>query len=310
MTVEWRITCGICIYPLKVVRLYMANQNPFSQDSRQYGLTSPDQIGSTLRITALPTYLIALTAILLVGAFFVWGFLGTVSDKVYYSGVVFPQEGTADVSLPNRGMVRTIFVHSGDRVSKGQSVALISMEDSYSILTSTVEGTVISTKVDNEPFEAFEPIISVVSGNPAQTQRSMLIAYIDNAGQRDLREGMTAQVWPEDEKRDEIGYVRGVVTRIDRYPVSASEVRQTLKNEEMAQRLLSSGEMMYQVQIDLLPAPEDPALYDWSFGQPEDVSMNVGTYCSVLTETRRRSMFRYLFEGARTRFRSLKLRTE
>ena len=285
-------------------------QNPFSQDSRQQQLQSPDQIGSTLQITALPTYLLALTALLLMGAFFVWGFLGSVSDKVYYSGVVFPSEGTTDVSLPNRGMVRTVFVHSGDHVSQGQSVALISMEDSYSILTSTVEGTVISTKVDNEPFEAFEPIISVVSGNGARTQRSMLIAYIDNAGQRDLREGMMAQVWPENEKRDEIGYVRGRVTRIDRYPVSASEVRQTLKNEEMAGRLLASGEMMYQVQIELFPSSDDPALFDWSFGEPEDVSMNVGTYCSVLSETRRRSMFRYLFEEARTRFRAVKLRTE
>lgn len=288
----------------------MTNQNPLSQDSRQQRLQSPNQIGSTLKVTALPTYLLALTALLLIGAFFVWGFLGTVSDKVYYSGVVFPSEGTTDVSLPNRGMVRTIFVHSGDHVSKGQSVALISVEDSYSILTSTVEGTVISTKVDNEPFEAFEPIISVVSGNQGQTQRSMLIAYIDNAGQRDLREGMAAQVWPEDEKRDEIGYVRGIVSRIDRYPVSASEVRQTLKNEEMAQRLLSSGEMMFQVQIDLLPSPKNPSEFYWSFGQPEDVNMNVGTYCSVLTETRRRSMFQYLFEGARTWFRALKLRVE
>jgi hypothetical protein len=78
----------------------------------------------------------------------------------------------------------------------------------------------------------------------------------------------------------------------------------------MAGRLLSSGEMMYQVQIDLLPSPDDPSLYDWSFGQPEDVSMNVGTYCSVLSETRRRSMFQYLFEGARTWFRALKLRAE
>ena len=288
----------------------MNNLNPFSSDGRQQQLQSPDQIGSTLKITALPTYLLALTALLLMGAFFVWGFLGSVSDKVYYSGVVFPSEGTTDVSLPNRGMVRTVFVHSGDHVSQGQSVALISMEDSYSILTSTVEGTVISTKVDNEPFEAFEPIISVVSGNGARTQRSMLIAYIDNAGQRDLREGMMAQVWPENEKRDEIGYVRGRVTRIDRYPVSASEVRQTLKNEEMAGRLLASGEMMYQVQIELFPSPDDPALFDWSFGEPEDVSMNVGTYCSVLSETRRRSMFRYLFEEARTRFRAVKLRTE
>ena len=288
----------------------MTNQNPFSQDSRKERLQSPDQIGSALKITALPTYLLALTAILLLGAFFVWGFLGTVSDKVYYSGVVFPPEGTTDVSLPNRGMVRTIFVHSGDHVTQGQSVALISMDNSYSIITSTVEGTVISTKVDNEPFEAFEPIISVVSGNPSGNRRSMLIAYIDNAGQRDLREGMAAQVWPEDEKRDEIGYVRGIVSRIDRYPVSESEVRQTLKNDQMAQRLLTPGVMMYQVQIELLPSPEDPSLYDWSFGQPDDVNMNVGTYCSVLTETRRRSMFQYLFEGARTRFRSVKLRTE
>ena len=288
----------------------MSNSNPFSQDSRQKMLQSPEQIGSVLKITALPTYLLALTALLLIGAVVVWGFLGTVSDKVYYSGVVFPLEGTSDVSLPNRGMVRTIFVHSGDHVSRGQSVALISVDNSYSILTSTVEGTVISTKVDNEPFEAFEPIISVISGNDLQTSRTMLIAYIDNAGQRDLREGMTAQVWPEDEKRDEIGYVRGRVMRIDRYPVSSSEVRQTLQNEEMASRLLESGNMMYQVNIELLRSEQDPTLYDWSFGQPEDVSMNVGTYCSVLSETRRRSMFQYLFEGARTWFRAIKLRAE
>ena len=288
----------------------MSNQNPFSAQNRNQQLSSPEQIGSALRITALPTYLLAATALLLLAAFFVWGFLGSVSDKVYYNGVVFPLEGTTDVSLPNRGMVRTMFVRSGDPVTPGQSVALISMEDSYSILTSTVEGTVISTKVDNEPFEAFEPIISVVGGSDLQSTRAMLIAFVDNAGQRDLREGMTAQVWPEDEKRDEIGYVKGRVVRIDRYPAAADEVRQTLKSEEMARRLLESGEILYQVHIELLPSPENPQEYDWSFGQPEDVNMNVGTYCSVLSETRRRSMFQYLFEEARTRFRAVKLRME
>ena len=284
--------------------------NPFSSDSRQQRLQSPDQIGSTLKVTALPTYLLACTALLLMVAFFVWGFLGSVSDKVYYSGVIFPLEGTTDVSLPNRGMVRTLFVHSGDHVTRGQTLALISVEDSYSILTSTVEGTVISAKADNEPFEAFEPIISVVDGSENLSRRAMLIAFIDNAGQRDLREGMMAQVWPENEKRDEIGYVKGRVVRIDRYPVAANEVRQTLKSEEMARRLMESGEMMYQVHVELAPSPDNPDEFDWSFGQPEDVSMDVGTYCSVLSETRRRSMFQYLFEEARTRFRAAKLRTE
>lgn len=284
--------------------------NPFSSDNRQKQLESPEQIGSILRVTALPTYLLALTVVLLLGAFFVWGFLGTVSDKVYYSGVVFPLEGTTDVSLPNRGMVRTMFVHSGDHVDPGQSIALISLEDSYSILTSSVEGTVISAKVDNEPFEAFEPIVSVIDSLDRRTRQSMLIAYVNNAGQRDLKEGMDAQVWPENEKRDEIGYVRGRIVRIDRYPVAANVVRQNLKSEEMAARLLESGEMMYQVSIVLLRSPEDPSRYDWSFGEPEDVNMNVGTYCSVLTETRRLSMFRYLFESARTRYRAVKLRVE
>ena len=288
----------------------MTDNNPFSQDSRQKVLKAPDEIGRTLKITALPTYLLALTALLLLGAFFVWGFLGTVSDKVYYSGVVFPMQGTTDISLPNKGMVRTVFVHNGDHVTRGQSVALISMDESYSILTSTVEGTVISTKVDNEPFEAFEPIVSVIDGKGLDTQRSMLIAYIDNAGQRDLREGMGAQVWPEDEKRDEIGYVRGRVIRIDRYPVSADAVRQVLKSDELADRLLESGEMMYRVNIELMTLPGDESKYDWSFGEPEDVSMGVGTYCSVLSETKRRSMFEYLFESARTWYRALKLRLE
>ncbi len=288
----------------------MSDQNPFSKDSRRQRVESPGEIGSTLKVTALPVYLLALTALLLIGAFFVWGFLGSVSDKVYYSGVVFPQQGTTDISLPNKGMVRTVFVHNGDRVTRGQSVALISMDESYSILTSTVEGTVISTKVDNEPFEAFEPIVSVIDDSGDDTQRSMLIAYIDNAGQRDLRVGMGAQVWPEDEKRDEIGYVKGRVLRIDRYPVSAEAVRQALKSDDLASRLLASGEMMYRVNIELLPSPKDPTKLDWSFGEPDDVSMEVGTYCSVLTETKRRSMFQYLFESGRTWFRALKLRVE
>ena len=81
------------------------NRNPLSEEERREKLQSPEQIGSTLKVTALPTYILAVTALLLMGAFFVWGFLGSVSDKVYYSGVVFPQEGTTDVSLPNRGMV-------------------------------------------------------------------------------------------------------------------------------------------------------------------------------------------------------------
>ena len=275
-------------------------------------LQSPEQIADHLRVTYVPTYLLAAAAIVLLVAFIVWGFLGNVSDKAYYSGVVFPVQGTADITLPNKGIVRSMLVHNGDSVRQGQTVAMVSIGDSHSFLTSTVSGLVISTKADNEPFEAFDPIVSVVDGNASdgQSQHTQLIAYADNEVQRDLRIGMDAQVWPADEKRDEIGYVRGRITQVVRYPADADEVRQTLKSNILAKRLLEQGDVVYEVRIDLLRSPEDSTRYDWSFGEPADVSMGIGTYCSVLTETRRCSMFQYLFESARTRFRDLQLKFE
>ncbi len=275
-------------------------------------IQSPNQIGEHLRVTSVPTYLLAAAIIILFGAFFVWGFLGNVSDKAYYSGVVFPVQGTTDITLPNKGMVRTMLVHNGDIVQKGQTVALLSIGDSHSSLTSTVDGLVISTKTDNEPFEAFDPIVSVIDGNASdgQSQHTQLIAYADNEAQRDLRIGMETQVWPADEKRDEIGYVRGRITQVVRYPAAADEVRKTLKSNILAKQLLEQGDVVYEVRIDLLRLPEDSTRYDWSFGEPADVSMGIGTYCSVLTETKRRSMFQYLFESARTRFRNFKQKLE
>jgi len=275
-------------------------------------IQSPNQIGEHLRVTSVPTYLLAAAIIILFGAFFVWGFLGNVSDKAYYSGVVFPVQGTTDITLPNKGMVRTMLVHNGDIVQKGQTVALLSIGDSHSSLTSTVDGLVISTKTDNEPFEAFDPIVSVIDGNASdgQSQHTQLIAYADNEAQRDLRIGMETQVWPADEKRDEIGYVRGRITQVVRYPAAADEVRKTLKSNILAKQLLEQGDVVYEVRIDLLRLPEDSTRYDWSFGEPADVSMGIGTYSSVLTETKRRSMFQYLFESARTRFRNFKQKLE
>jgi len=276
-------------------------------------IQSPDQLADHLRVTYVPTYLLATAGGLLLAAFVVWGILGSVSDKVYFSGVVFPVEGTSDVTLPNKGIVRSILVHNGDSVHEGQTIAMVSIGNSHSFLTSTVSGLVIHSKTDNEPFEAFDPIISVVNagiGNQ-ESQRAQLIAYADNDAQRDLRIGMEAQVWPADEKRDEIGYVRGRITQVVRYPANAAEVRQTLKSDILVQQLLGDGGgAVYEVIIDLQRDPADPTRYDWSFGEPDGVSMDFGTYCSVLTETRRFSMFQYLFETARTRFRNLKLKFE
>ncbi|MBQ6377406.1 MAG: hypothetical protein IJJ56_01260 [Prevotella sp.] len=289
------------------------DKNPVHGISEEDTLQSPEQISDHLRVTIVPTYLLATAATLLLAAFIVWGVFGTVSDKAYYSGVVFPAQGTTDITLPNKGIVRSMMVRDGDSVRVGQTVALVSIGDSHSFLTSTVNGLVISTKADNEPFEAFDPIVSVVGSDNVsygQSQSALLLAYANNEAQRNLRIGMEAEVWPADQKRDEIGYVRGRISQVVRYPADAAKVRQMLKSDILAKQLLEQDNVVYEVLIDLQRDPADPTCYDWSFGQPDNVSMDFGTYCSVLTETRRCSMFQYLFETSRTHVRNLKLRFE
>ena len=279
-------------------------------EERKTKYNSPSEISDHLKITYVPTYLLATAVALLIAAFIVWGILGNVSDKVYYSGVVFPMEGTTDITLPNDGIVRKMMVHNGDSVHRGQTVAMVSINGSYSFLTSTVDGLVISVKGVSESFEAFEPIVSVVKGGAANRQ-TQLIAYAGMEAQRRLRIGMEAQVWPANEKRDEIGYVRGRISQVVRYPAKISKIHQRFKSEDLAKRLMADGDdMVYEVRITLQRAPNDSTHYDWSFGKPDDVNMEIGTYCSVLTETRRRSMFQYLFEASRTHFRNLKQKFE
>ena len=57
------------------------------QEEDNNTLHSPKEIGEHLRVTSVPTYLLAAAVILMLGAFIVWGFLGKVSDKAYYSGI-------------------------------------------------------------------------------------------------------------------------------------------------------------------------------------------------------------------------------
>ena len=129
-------------------------------------IQSPEQLADHLRVTYVPTYLLATAAGLLLAAFIVWGILGSVSDKVYFSGVVFPVEGTSDVTLPNKGIVRSMLVHNGDSVHEGQTIAMVSVGSSHSFLTSTVSGLVIHSKTDNEPFEALlTPVLATRSHN-------------------------------------------------------------------------------------------------------------------------------------------------
>ena len=274
----------------------MAKEEQNTNPAQPNRLESPERLNDYVRVTSVSPLLIGCTILLLLGAFVVWGVFGTVTDRVEYSGLIFPHHGTDDVTMDSQGTITKMFVHTGDTVVIGQLIARVKTLGKDSLVHSPLGGTVLFTKQEREGFEPLEPLVSMVCEEHVNhAVHTMLVAYVDMETMHSLREGMEAQVWPKGEKRDEIGYVRGLITSIDRYPTPSEEIINQLKSTAMAEALFSMQEAAWQVIIELNPMPHDSTRYDWSFGQPHNVDMGVGTYCNVLTETQRRSMYQYLF---------------
>ncbi len=273
----------------------MKKESPFTENSRQRQLESPDRVQEYVRVTSVSPFLIGLAILLLLGAFVVWGIFGTVADRVQYTGLIFPHHGTDDVTLQSRGSVIRMQVHTGDSVVAGQEVAYVETLGHDSIVRSTISGTVLHTKQDREAFEPMEPLVSMVCEHHDHTVHTMLLAYVNMETHHVLKKGMEAQVWPIGDDRDRIGYVRGVIADIDRYPTPPAEIISQLKSTAMAELLFDTNEPVWQVVIELRHTPDNPELYDWSSGNADNVDMTIGTFCNVLTETRSRSMYQYLF---------------
>lgn len=274
----------------------MPKEGSILNNSQSGRLESPNDLKDYVRVTSVSPLLIGCTILLLLCAFVVWGVFGTVTERVEYSGLIFPHHGTDDVTMDSQGTITKMYVHTGDSVAIGQVIARVKTLGKDSLVHSSLSGTVLFTKQEREGFEPFEPLISMVCEDKVDhTVHTMLVAYVDMETQHSLREGMEAQVWPKGEKRDEIGYVRGTITSIDRYPTPREEIINQLRNTAMAEAFFSMEESAWQVIIELEPDPQDSTHYDWSFGHPRNVDMGVGTYCHVLTETDRKSMYQYLF---------------
>lgn len=275
----------------------MSITNKCSSERRNDMLKSPDQIGEYMHVSAFNTLLVCLTVLLLVGAFFLWAFLGKVTDKVEYTGILVPAREATDITLPNDGVVRTLLVNNGERVKAGQPLALVSVNGQYSTVSSTCDGILVTVKTEEETFEALEPIFCIFADDGSGTVGPLLVmAWVDNETRRLLHEGMNSQVWPVGEKRDEIGYVVGHVSSVDMFPSTLREVQNKLYSKDLAESLMPQDDAAYTVVVGMEHAVDDPSILHWSFGEPDGIAMNVGTTCNILTEARSRTVMQYFFD--------------
>lgn len=256
----------------------------------------------TIRLSKPSIYLLLLTLAVMAGAFLAWGYFGSVTDKAHMKGVMFPVEGTSEVSVPNPGVVRTLMVHKGDTVVPGQILAMIDVNGQYSTLTATEPGQVLTILQEQQSFDAFQPIVNLLTEN-SDKQVKTLVAFANFKTVRELDTDLEVQVNPSYLSREKNGYVPAHILSISKYPISAHEAALKLKNEQFTQAVFPQEGAAYVVEIELELNSDNPDEFNWTFEQEKHVDMSTGTQCDVQVITKRRSVFRYLFENLREKYR-------
>lgn len=177
------------------------------RDKALQQLETPEITETEIKITKASTCVIIASMAIMVIAVFVWCLLGSISDRSTVSGVVFPIDRIIDINLPNRGTVRSTFIANGEVVVKGQSVAMVSVGEAYSMVSSPVAGTVLNIKKENEDFEALAPIATIISND--DESGCSTVAFVPFEISRKLKSGMRVEVTPKNLTREKNGYIVG-----------------------------------------------------------------------------------------------------
>lgn len=279
-------------------------------------LRSPDRL-DTLFTNTTPVGWLALTAVLLlIASGIIWSLFGVMATKVNGYGVIVDSGGAASITHQAGGRVLALNVDTGDRVEKGQVVALVeqpALEQQIAKLkaelTAATSRQDMNSKVaelnslteklarDREVISPFAGIIveqKVNSGDYVQPgaglygirldqERGDVIAilYVPVLEGKKIKPGMLVQIAPGSVDASEYGTLTGRVNTISDYPVSSEGVNSWVSNKELTTWLLQkNGGAAVEVRAELIRDPETVTGYLWSsvMGAPEVITP--GTVCT------------------------------
>ncbi|MBI5368038.1 MAG: NHLP bacteriocin system secretion protein [Planctomycetes bacterium] len=118
-------------------------------------------------------------------------------------------------------------------------------------------------------------------------QPLVVLGFIRGEGQK-LRPGMKALVLPANVRAEDYGFMLGQVYTVSEYPITPQGALVILKNAELAQSLVGTGNP-YLVRIAPLESETTASGYEWTGRKGPPFPIGTGTVCSVqvITETRR-----------------------
>jgi HlyD family secretion protein len=102
------------------------------------------------------------------------------------------------------------------------------------------------------------------------------IIYVNAGEGKKVRPGMDVQISPSTVKREEYGFIKGVVAEVSDFPVTPEGLMRVLRNDTMVSGMTSQGAPI-EVKVKLLKDPDTPTGFQWSSSEGPPYPVFTGT---------------------------------
>lgn len=280
-------------------------------------MATPEQLDKQAKIMRPSIWIIFTAMVAALVTFIIWSFTYKITSGINMSGVVFTNNNIVSRSAERDCIVTDVFVSDGDYVNIGDVIAVISnnellekiensryelsiknesdedyatlseqldqMVGSYiasTVIKSSTSGNVQSVRAVGTALSAGDPIVTIMSDSGYDE----VTAYVPMQTAKNLGLGMTAQVSPSYEPREEYGYMEGVITSISSTPVSEESIIARMGTLSYVEGILPEGSCV-EVRIRLDLDENSDNSYRWSNSKGEALSVELGTQCSIIVVT-------------------------
>ncbi len=144
-------------------------------------------------------------------------------------------------------------------------------------IVSPTTGIVLEMSVEKNDYVNPGTTIALI-GKDSTSPTEAILFIAANEGKK-IKQGMKIGVIPSTVKREEYGYIQGIVTEVSEYPVTEAYMNTVLKNS-MLTRTFTQIQNPIEVRASIIPDPNTVSGYKWSSSKGPDEKMSSGILCS------------------------------
>lgn len=281
-------------------------------------MATPEQLDKQVKIIRPASWVIGLMLTIGMLTFVLWSFTYHITSGVNMIGVVFTNNNVVQTRAQRECIVTDVLVSEGEHVDIGDIIAVVSYDeildkieeveetlsmkesssneykkmkkkqqeliDTYiasTIIKSNSSGYIQSIVSDGSALEKGDYIFSLMQ----DSGYNEVVAYVPMQTAKNLTLGMVAQISPLYAPREEYGYMKGVITSIGDTPVTEENIITKMGTISYVENILPTSSYV-EVKIKLEPDTDSANQYHWSNKKGEQLSVELGTQCSIIVVTK------------------------